>query len=41
MGCVPVLELPETDLKISTVNLLIDNSDKNIERNLLNKDCDI
>jgi len=40
-ACTPAYELPGTDLKIASVNLFIDNTDKNIEENLLLLDCDI
>jgi len=40
-GCAPVFEFPATDLKIASVNLFIDNADKDIEGTLLSLDCDI
>lgn len=40
LGCNPNIDFPDTDLKIATANILINNS-KNIESDLLEEDCDI
>lgn len=39
-ACAPIFETPDTDLRVATANILINNKE-NIETDLLNKDCDI